>query len=275
MNKPIATLGDVLTAKGADVDWRAQMRASDIPRRPAPSSSRGAEPPQSRPDRGYVEQPEERVNTTVFPPRPKPTPQPPQRLVRFTRNMMQEDGHSLDESEPPKREPPPPPPPPAELMAPEPPTQVPPPTTVDPIRQLIANEMASRLGEPAMPAKAARKTRTVLPEADKIRYASLLIQGKRTTADITRETTVSKSAVLRWPDVYGRQARALIKAEGRASEQSPTLVSSPVSGPVSVAPATSAVPPAPSLSLSGLEEYIRALVRKEVGIELKRRLGDD
>jgi len=51
MSKPLTTLGDAIAAKGGN--WRADMRANDINRRPPPSSHSG-------PDRGYVEQPAER-----------------------------------------------------------------------------------------------------------------------------------------------------------------------------------------------------------------------
>ena len=84
MSKPLTTLGDALAAKGGN--WRAEMRAADIPTR--------RESPQSRPDRGYVEQPEERVvaraapTTTQFPRRREETPvlTAPVALIRFTRD---------------------------------------------------------------------------------------------------------------------------------------------------------------------------------------------
>lgn len=75
MNKPIATLGDALAAK--DADWRAQLRANDVQRRPPPSSSKGA------PDRGYVEQPNER--RLEQPQRPRietPKPAAPVAIIR-------------------------------------------------------------------------------------------------------------------------------------------------------------------------------------------------
>jgi hypothetical protein len=79
MNKPLTTLGAALAAKGTDLDWRAQLRQEGIPRRPPPPSTSAAS---SRPDRGYVEQPEERRETTQIPrpaakaPKPPSTPMP-------------------------------------------------------------------------------------------------------------------------------------------------------------------------------------------------------
>jgi transposase-like protein len=80
MSKPLATLGDAIAAKGADVDWRAQARAEGIARRPPPSSERASEQAVSRPDRGFVEQPEEYVEPlkSFKPPSPKQSsPKPP------------------------------------------------------------------------------------------------------------------------------------------------------------------------------------------------------
>ena len=81
--KPLTTVGDALMAKGGN--WRADLRAAEIPRRT---------PPPSRPDRGYVEQPEERVEakkppptTTQFPPRRReetPVLTAPVALIRLT-----------------------------------------------------------------------------------------------------------------------------------------------------------------------------------------------
>lgn len=85
MSKPLATLGEALTAKGADIDWRAAARAEGIARRPPPSSA------SSRPDRGYVEQPEERreETTTQLPKMRRrvetPSLDAPVALIRFER----------------------------------------------------------------------------------------------------------------------------------------------------------------------------------------------
>jgi hypothetical protein len=71
------TIGDALAAKGSD-NWRADLRASGIDRRRPPSSHSG-------PDRGFIEQPAERIPTTTLPPRRRteaPTLTAPVAIVR-------------------------------------------------------------------------------------------------------------------------------------------------------------------------------------------------
>jgi transposase-like protein len=108
--KPLTTLGDALMAKGAPVDWRAELRAAEVPRRPPPASETRA----ARPDRGYVEQPEERVrpSTGIFPRRREETPTlaAPVALIRFNRDenhprrpyMDPVTGQMVDPNAPPK-----------------------------------------------------------------------------------------------------------------------------------------------------------------------------
>jgi transposase-like protein len=112
MTKPLTTIGDALMAKGGD--WRADLRANDVPRRPPPS----------RPDRGYVEQPEERMDAPSKPPSSPPrrrteTPilSAPVALIRFEREAPYEP---LPAPAPASVAPPPPPeaaPPPSEPAA--------------------------------------------------------------------------------------------------------------------------------------------------------------
>jgi hypothetical protein len=106
MSKPLTTLGDALAAKGSD--WRADLRAADIPRRPPPSSSPpSSQPVLSRPDRGYVEQPEERRDTQPSAPQPRrrtetPTLTAPVALVRLERRTVYStESNALAPSEPP------------------------------------------------------------------------------------------------------------------------------------------------------------------------------
>jgi hypothetical protein len=106
MSKPLTTLGDALAAKGND--WRADLRAADIPRRPPPSSSPpSSQPVSSRPDRGYVEQPEERRDTQPSAPQPRrrtetPTLTAPVALVRLERRTVYStESNALAPSEPP------------------------------------------------------------------------------------------------------------------------------------------------------------------------------
>jgi hypothetical protein len=93
MSKPLATLGDAIAAKGADVDWRAQARAEGIARRPPPSSERASEQAVSRPDRGFVEQPEEYVEPlkSFKPPSPKPSSPKPLHTEPATKRLTTEE----------------------------------------------------------------------------------------------------------------------------------------------------------------------------------------
>lgn len=263
--KPLTTLGDALAAKGAD--WRAQLRAEDVPRRPPPSS-RG-----ERPDRGYVEQPEERVNATAFPPR-QPPHQPPRQQRRrvetptlYTPVALIRFEHPAPEPMPPEPMPPEPiyyVPPPAELMPPEPLTQPPPPTTVRPEPEPEESEVVSKK----------RKKRTVHSYEDKVRYTRRLLDGE-SYASVAKDAGVSPSAVPRWVEQFGAAARKLRRAADK------TLASTPQSAPRSAAPSapvsSAGDPPPPELIVrfEGLEAYIQAIAAKAVRAELKRRLGDD
>jgi len=251
--KPLTTLGDALSAKGAD--WRAQLRAEGVERRPPPS----------RPDRGYVEQPEERINTTVLPPRTPPhqrrrvetpTLHAPVALIRLER-----PGNSAPPPEPPS---PPEPiyyvPPPAELLPPEPATQAPPPDTEQPTPQL---------GEADMAPRKKRKTRTWTdPDTQRESVSRIIHQGV-SHKTIAREIGVSVSAVGKWVKTYG----ARVKRSGPVSSERAFEAPAAQRTLPSVAPrASGADPKAPELVVrfEGLEAYIRAVVAQE----LKRRLSD-
>jgi len=103
MSKPLTTLGEQIAAKGGD--WRAQLRAADVPRRPPPSSASA--------DRGYVEQPGESA------PPPTPPPATPRRRVEtptLTAPVALIRTHYTEELA--KAPPPPPDPAPLQLEAP-------------------------------------------------------------------------------------------------------------------------------------------------------------
>ena len=240
MDKPLATLGDA---------WRAQLRANDVPRRPPPSSERAA-----RPDRGHVEQPGERSPPAMVRRRVEtPAATRPVALVRQLAPEIRHDLHGRGELILPGMqlrpvEPPPPP------SAPSPP----------------AAEQTE------MPAK----KRTVRRHPDETREKAIAlfhqlteefrkrgVTGRNTGATelVAKKLGIGAATISNWVQ------RDLARREGLAQSQ-PTLVSSPQSGPVSV---KGPLPPVPVVV--GLEEYIKAVVAREVAAEVKRLmrgLGD-
>jgi transposase-like protein len=93
-------------------------------------------------------------------------------------------------------------------------------------------------------------------------------------ARVARHFGVSQAAVSYWlshplPKKRGRQAGY---NKPQQTMFSPPSSNGPPSGPVSVGADT--LPALPTVQLTGLEEYIRALVKVEVRNELRRRLND-
>lgn len=85
MTRPLATLGDALTAKGSA--WRAEMRANDVPRRPEPNGRAVNSRDSGEPDRGYIEQPGTAPSSQAPPPRRRtetPSLSAPVALIRPT-----------------------------------------------------------------------------------------------------------------------------------------------------------------------------------------------
>ncbi len=106
------TVGEALLAKGTD-NWRAELRANGIDRRPSSSAYR------AEPDRGHVEQPGERRPESRPESRPEPlqyADKPPaQTLVWLGRRSVPSKAASDMPQNP---VPPEPPPPPAPIVAP-------------------------------------------------------------------------------------------------------------------------------------------------------------
>lgn len=218
MNKPFATLGDALAAKDTPgIDWRSQLKAEDIPIRtprytPPPPSSRPAS--QQGPDRGYVEQPAERIATTQIP------------LVMLRKQM-----------------PLPVPPPEAEPPASTEVTEVP---KAKKSRQHYSDEFRAKI------------------------IAEALSLGQGGQAVTARKHKLDQSIISLWIK-NAKKRGTLPPASGVSSTR--TLVSPPSSGPVSVGADTQLT--MPTISIPGLPEYIRAIVREEVKAELRRRLSGD
>lgn len=230
--KPLTTIGDALLAKGAD--WRAELRAAEVPRRtPLPPSSTRLD----RPDRGYVEQPEERVQA---PPTRRRTETPvitaPTALIRFTRDPV------------PKLETP-------EMRPPEP-EPAPPEPEEEPEEEPLPDPDWTGEAAPAEPTKQQRKERkrrTHLPLRRKLEAVQrALADGYGAKAAVAAEYGVSQSAVTMWVREY--------RETGTISGMS--IPSDPQPAPAPIAP-----PPAPPPTVAPeLEERVMAASKKSIGI---------
>jgi transposase-like protein len=183
--KPLTTIGDALLAKGAD--WRAELRAAEVPRRtPLPPSSTRLD----RPDRGYVEQPEERVEktTTQFPPPRRRTETPvitaPTALIRFTRDPVPK--LETPEMRPPEPEPAPP----------EESEESPDHGEADPDYPEHAEHFAEPA--PAEQPKAKRKQRVFLPIGVKLAAVRRALKREEFLKDIAADLGVHQTALSRW-----------------------------------------------------------------------------
>lgn len=230
-------------AKGANetLDWRAQMRAEDIPRRPPPAS----EPRSSRPDRGYVEQPEERVNTTTSPPRRReetPTLTTPVALIRFSRDetrprrpyMDPATGNLVDPNAPESKR-----------DEPEPPSQ----------------QQAETAGEPVPKAKIRRKH---LAPAVKAALVVRALEGKETHREIARQAGVHPTNISNWVNA-AKAGKILLPPSEKTQLSRP---SPPVSAVQSAAVSTAAARGARTFEVVSAELQ-QALDRVR---ELKREL---
>lgn len=249
----LAKLGEVMP----DVDWRTQRRLAGVPSRPPPS----------RPDRGYVEQPEERIAPTVV---RKRGLIPMSDLEREQLADLEEELKALeapsivaiaDSSTVTDRErgitsrhsaePFPRP-----LLQPQPETQPSRPPAPEPA-EMAAKKKRTRIVAPPH-VKAAAVARVLELEAADTRGF------KRTgiPSRVGKEMGQRPENVMRWATehkaIHGN-------APPSAVSSTKTLVSSPasspMSGPVSI---TGPLPPMPTVTLTGLEEYVRALVAQEV-----------
>lgn len=238
------------------VDWRADMRANDIARRPPPSGTREA-----RPDRGYVEQPEERVDAE----------REQKKLERF--------------SSPPR------------MVGVQPiaqPISAPPAPEPQPEAPLVLAKSSDFAREPASVAKV-RKKRVLHARDVKVaaiaRVLTLMANGEKVGAQVrvAREVGTHESNVSQWAakeDIV-RDAKKLNAASAPKPEAAlahlPTQAPAPVasaqqtllSGPPS---SSGALPPAPTLVVDGLEAYINALVDRRVNERFRaylRSLGGE
>lgn len=316
-----------------DPNWRANLRAAGIPRRPLPN----------RPDRGYVEQPEERVEQQIagHMRRRVETPEatPPVALVRNREPLVQQDlrgrgevivvaPQAANQTELPKSEPPQtlvkltrPPPERETTMAPKRiVTRYPKEFEEATVARVLAGERGDMAkiaadsgvnlntlttwvyryrkthGETAEMA-AKRKARMAHSDEFKARAVTKVLRielGDPERAarprpgilsEVAAKLKVDVGVLSRWvhdhKEEHGSELPKLPEAANGAAQK--TLHSAPVSqrnggpvsGPVSVA---GAMPPAPTVtvsgtgSLSGLEEYINALVDRRVAEQFKMRL---
>jgi len=246
--KPLATLGEVMN----DIDWRAQRRLAGVPSRPPPSDRAG------RPDRGYVEQPEERVEPVVLRKRGLIP------MAELERVQLEELAAELGEPSPFEDTPRPPPeretrvfPPPPErqlTLQPQPETQ----PSEAPAPE--ATEMAAKKRKGPWPMDVKQRA---VARVQELRAGK---EGRNTGAisQTARELGTSEANISSWVFRYPINGSP-------AAEK--TLVSSPQSGPVS-APmsAVGELPPLPTVNLTGLEEYVKAIVKQAVAAEFRRRL---
>lgn len=238
MSKPLTTLGEQIAAKGGD--WRAQLRAADVPRRPPPSSASA--------DRGYVEQPGESAPPPTPPPAtPRrrvetPTLTAPVALIRthYTREGERKPRSALDEL----------------------------------LEEHVNEELAKAPAPPPDPAPlqleappvAAKKKRKFTDKATQIAAVRRVLAGENAAA-IARELGVHPSNIANWKRVHA----AAIKRSPKPREPEPAQSSSPAGN--------GALPPPPTLQLDGLEAYIQAVVDRAVAVrvrsELRRLLGGE
>jgi transposase-like protein len=223
----LAKLGEVMN----DVDWRTQRRLAGVPSRPPPS----------RPDRGYVEQPEERVEPTVV---SKRGLIPMQALEREQLADLEEELAALEAPLPPPVE--------SQLtLQPQPETQPSQPPATEPAE---------------MPK--ARKERTFhTPEVMAAAVERVLTGPKGTQSKVAHELGVNPGTVSLWVTTHKARHGQRLPSESK------TLMSSPQSGPVSVN--NGVMPPVPTVSIPGLEEYIRAIVAQEMRAHLRKAFGGE
>lgn len=144
-----ATLGDKLMSAG-NSNWRAELREAGIPTRPPPPSASGLK---ERPDRGYVEQPEERMDKSVSTVIRQTTLMPPSSVPR-RRIISFEDLERASEA-------------PMELLE----AVTAPPSALDtfplgipaPTTAAVAPAMAPAMAPPAVPVASERQQETLFP----------------------------------------------------------------------------------------------------------------
>lgn len=183
MKKPLATLGDVMEG----LDWRAQLRAADVDRRQSP---------QSRPDRGFVEQPEERIETTQVRRRvveATSLPRPPVPLLKFDDHPELLEELTRPDPKPAANDTPPKPP------APEKQTMNPPNETragkdeqmLAAIQREIDRPMAKKRGK-----------YVVANDEEKLKAVKDVLERGKSRIEVANRLGVSGSSVSLWVDRY-------------------------------------------------------------------------
>ncbi len=219
-------------------EWRATLRAADIPRRPAPTQRPGEKP----------------IHTTVFPPR---------RVVIPMAALEQAQNESIAE----------------ELglpLDPAPSSYTPPPTTLAPAPEtrpsapLEATEMAK--------AKRAKRGRSPHDDEYKIAAVARMLQATRDAMEAGESTrgllkSAAEEAGISGPSLKGWMAKFRKEAGALGGGSTRTLVSPP-SAPMSAAVSVRGpLPPLPTVTLQGLEEYINAIVDRRIKERLAPLLG--
>ena len=299
----------------ANGSWRAELRAEDIPRRPPPERETRIAPSSERlqrADRGYVEQPEERVTPAVDREawrNPKPVADPPRRIVRVV----------------------------SEAAAMAMPQALPAPESKPEAQALVKLERKA----PEEPARGRGHQREYSEEFKAEAVRRVLAGQRGDTPKIAKELGISENTLATWawrarkaggaemakkkitrtrrgPEVIANAIRAVLEAEAADPERAKmarngimaqtarklglpealvtrwvrkhkaahgrrlpavpkTLMSAP-SGPVSaprsaVASVRGPLPPVPTVTLAGREEYINALVDKRVAEQFQARMA--
>lgn len=204
------------------VDWRAQMREAGVERRQSPPS---------RPDRGYVEQPEERQEPTQLRRRivtvsPSPASlRPPVPLISLA--DMDEHAELLDELTRPD-----PKPAANDAAAPMPPAPekqtMNPPSESRPERDQRMLEAIQKEIDRPVAAKKKRQKYNVVSDETKLKAVKEHLEKKRTQAAIARDLDVSQTTVAKWVERYQETG----SIPGRGGVHQKTMLSPP-SAPVS------------------------------------------
>ncbi len=223
----------------ANSEWRATLRAADIPRRPP-----------------HTQRPGERVvQTTIAPPR---------RVVIPMAALEQAQNESIAE----------------ELglpLDPQPSSYAPPPTTLAPSPEtqpsapLAATEMAAKRKHKGTRAVYTDEQRAQAMEMFwrvKAERAKEGFSGRNSgaTAIVSKKLGIAEGVISNW------SLRERARREGEAASGK-TLASSPQSAPMSRVSVSGQLPPLPTVTLQGLEEYINAIVDRRIKERLAAMLG--
>lgn len=241
-SQPLATLGDA-------VNWRAELRANDIERRPPPS--------EARPDRGHIEQPGERIDKAppqmLRPPPERETRLSPHPLPGFTAQRTTEE------------------------------------TTREAPQSLVKIERGKADVPAKKPRKPrARSALYGMPpgEQDRFRLAlirEVILDGRHgCQVRIAAENGISHSGLSNWVKAWRDEHGNVPPPDPDASQ---TLLSAPAPPPGSavqsaVQSAAPAITPSPAPvtaiqappALGALESYINALVDQRVELAVERAL---